>query len=80
MTSAENYTLHVLTDDDNGTFYCVFEEQTQQVYDFFYFEEDAVSCISFLNSGGAFDGFTPNFMLKQVFIDDVDTAFTGVFT
>lgn len=77
--TTENYTLHTLTDDDQNTFYCVFEEQTQQVYDFFYFLEDAQSCISFLNSGGAFDGFTPNFMLKQVNIDDVDTAFAGEF-
>ena len=62
----ENYTLHIVEDDEGNFFHCVFEEQTQQVYDFFYFLDDADACIKFLNDGGAFAGFTPSFMLREV--------------
>lgn len=62
----ENYTLHVVEDDEGNFFHCVYEELTQQVYDFFYFLDDAKDCIEFLEQGGAFAGFTPAFMLKEV--------------
>jgi len=56
------YTTH-LVQDDKDFFWCVFEKRTKQAIDFFYFKEDAEKYAQFLNSGGAFDGFTPAFML-----------------
>jgi hypothetical protein len=60
-----NYSLHVVQDDEGNFFHCVFEETTQQVYDFFYFLDDAKECVDFLEAGGAFNGFTPAFILKE---------------
>jgi hypothetical protein len=62
----KNYSLHIVNDDDGNLFHCVFEEQTQQAYDFFYFLDDAKECIDFLESGGAFSGFTPAFILNEI--------------
>lgn len=67
-----NYSLHVVNDEDGNLFHCVFEEQTQQVYDFFYFLDDAKECIDFLENGGAFNGFTPAFILNEINIKDSD--------
>lgn len=77
-----NYSLHTVQDDDGNFFHCVFEEQTQQVYDFFYFLDDAKNCIGFLESGGAFNGFTPAYMLREVPVkktkDDLNTEFSNL--
>lgn len=66
MTNNKNYSLHTVQSDEGDFFHCVFEEQTQQAYDFFYFLDDALDCIKFLENGGAFAGFTPAFMLKEI--------------
>lgn len=58
-----NYSLHVVEDDDGNFFHCVFEEQTQQAIGFYYFMDDAKEIATFMESGGAFNGFTPAFML-----------------
>jgi hypothetical protein len=63
----ENYDIIPLQEDD-CEFYCVFEKQTEQAIDFFYFYQDADEYKSFLSEGGAFDGFTPSFMLKEVHV------------
>lgn len=57
------YEIHSVKDDEGNLFHCVYETATDQPIDFFYFLEDAQRCQKFLESGGAFDGFTPSFML-----------------
>lgn len=62
---AKKYSLHVLQDNEGNFFHCVFEEATQQVFGFYYFQDDAEKWFQFLNRGGAFDGFTPAYILKE---------------
>lgn len=60
------YTVHTIQDDEGDFFFCVYENQSENVIDFYYFQEDALECSTFMNNGGAFDGFTPKFMLKAM--------------
>ncbi len=46
--------------------WCVMENQTEQLIKAFEFEDEAVDYAEFLESGGAFDGFTPSFVLQEV--------------
>lgn len=62
------YTIHTMQHEEEF-FYGLFEEQTQQVIDFFYFHEDALKTSKFMSNGGAFAGFTPSFVLKSVSVD-----------
>lgn len=74
------YSIHTLQDDEENFYHCVFEEASEQVIDFFYFLDDAEDCSEFMENGGAFDGFTPQFMLKRVEIQqDVNTIFNETF-
>jgi hypothetical protein len=61
----EKHTIHTV-DYDNNTYYCVFENSTEQVLDFFLIESEANKKKKFLDKGGAFDGFTPEFVLRKV--------------
>ena len=45
--------------------WCVFEKNTDQVIKSFYFEEEALEYIRFVQTGGAFNGRTPAFMLIE---------------
>ena len=63
---SDKYTVHTIQDDEGDFFFCVFERTSENVIDFFYFQEDAAECAEFMINGGAFDGFTPKFMLKNV--------------
>lgn len=60
------YTLHTLKDENNDPLYCILENATEQVVDAFLFKDDAHRRFKFLTRGGAFDGFTPAFILKKV--------------
>ena len=51
---------------DNEFSWNVFEKKTEQVIESFYFEDDAKAYMQFLEKGGAFDGFTPSFILILV--------------
>lgn len=44
----------------------VYEHQTNQFIKTFPQKKEAIEYMSFLTKGGAFDGFTPSFMLKSV--------------
>lgn len=58
----------------------VYEVSSEQVVGRFYFEEDAVAQAEFMEDGGAFDGFTPQFMLREVaLVKDVNQEFSAVF-
>lgn len=59
----------------------VYEHATDQIIDTFFFEEDAVEFADFLENGGAFDGFTPAFLIAKVQLpkESVNQAFSRVF-
>jgi len=74
----ENYTIHSVT-YDNTTYHCVYEKATEQVIDFFYFEDDAVNLKMFLSNGGAFAGFTPTFVLRKVSVpEEINSKFADL--
>jgi hypothetical protein len=77
-----NYEIHTVTDDESNVFHCVYEKQTEQPFDFFFFLDDAQDCMEFLESGGAFDGFTPSFMLISFTCprskDDINAKFSEI--
>lgn len=58
--------------------WCVFERSTEQVIKSFYFEDEATEYIDFLSEGGAFDGWTPAFILTEATKpkEDVNTSFS----
>jgi len=45
--------------------WCVYEASTDQVIESFYFEDEALDYIKFVSSGGAFAGWTPQFMMTE---------------
>ena len=61
----EKYDILVVKNEDDY-FFCLYENATEQAIDFFFFKDDAEEKMNFLNRGGAFDGFTPSFVLKEV--------------
>lgn len=61
-----NYYVMPLATEDNDFIWCVMEKQTDQLIRAFEFEDDAKKYNKFLNRGGAFDGFTPSFILQEV--------------
>lgn len=60
------YSVHLVEDNENNFFHVVYEHATEQVIDYFFFAEDAYDYGLFLNKGGAFDGFTPKFILTEI--------------
>lgn len=65
----------VLVEYENQFHWCVFEHSTEQVIASFFFEDDAEDYLEFLEDGGAFDGFTPAFMLVEARKPDVNAKF-----
>lgn len=63
-------------------FWNVYEKKTDQVIRTFYFEEDALDMARFMEKGGAFDGYTPAFILSSVQLpgEDVNEKFTRTFS
>ena len=58
----------------------VYENASEHVIDTFYFEDDATEYAEFLEAGGAFDGFTPAFVLTPVALpDDINQKFSSTF-
>lgn len=49
--------------------WCVYEHPTEQVIKSYDFSEDAEKYCKFLNRGGAFDGWTPSFLLREVTVN-----------
>jgi len=74
-----NYQVITIQDQDDF-FWGVAENQTEQIIDTFFFQEDALDYARFLSKGGGFDGFTPSFMLKSVTIPEtIDESFMRQF-
>jgi len=63
-------------------FWNVYEKQSNQVIRTFYFEDDAKETAKFMEKGGAFDGFTPAFMLISVTLpgEDINQRFRRIFS
>ena len=58
---------------ENDFIWQVTETTTDQVIKGFFFEDDALEYANFLEDGGAFDGFTPTFILQEVVVqNDLD--------
>lgn len=58
---------------ENDFIWQVTEITTDQVIKRFFFEDDALEYANFLEDGGAFDGFTPTFILQEVVVqNDLD--------
>lgn len=51
---------------ENDFLWCVYENKTEYTIAQFFFEDDAERYAGFLERGGAFDGWTPIFMLHRV--------------
>lgn len=65
---------------DDDFVWVVYENATEQVIDSFFFDDDAVEYMSFLERGGGFAGFTPSFMLREAPIyRNIDDAFAAEF-
>lgn len=56
----------ILVEHEQDFFWCLYEKATEQAINFFLFKDDAEEQKNFLEKGGAFNGFTPSFMLKEV--------------
>jgi hypothetical protein len=56
------------TSEKNCHIYNVLETTTNQIIKTFTQQKDAKNFMRHLNLGGAFDGWTPNFMLKKIII------------
>lgn len=77
------YSVHSIEDKETGDFYhAVFEEKTQQVIQFHYFLDDAHAQAGFMESGGAFNGLTPSYMLIEVPLQkskkEIDAQFSNL--
>lgn len=65
---------------ENDFIWQVTEVPTDQVIREFFFEDDALEYANFLANGGAFDGWTPSFILRQTQIsDDINQRFSTLF-
>jgi len=73
-----NYYLMALPTDDNDYLWCVMETRTDQLVKAFTFEDEAEEYCEFLENGGAFDGFTPSFILREVVLSkDLNSEFSN---
>lgn len=52
-------------DEEHHRFFCLLENSSGNVYDFYLFEDDAVKRKEFIENGGGFAGHTPKFMLNK---------------
>jgi hypothetical protein len=66
--------------EDDGVYWLIHEDATDQVVAAFFFEEDAKEYMEWMETGGAFAGFTPTFMVRSVAFGDIDSAFEATFT
>lgn len=55
--------------------WAVVETATENLIDTFFFEDEALELAEFMEYGGAFNGFTPAFMLKPVPSNDLNAKF-----
>lgn len=74
------YKHYAKFDENDMLLWHVYEVQTGQVVDSFFFEEDALQRATEMERGKAFAGFTPSFILKKVPLQtDINEAFVAEF-
>ena len=76
----KNYQYYPQFDENECLFWRIRERATSQVVAEFFFEDDAQEYCEFLESGGAFAGFTPSFIIRSVASGDINEAFEATFT
>ncbi len=74
------YTYYPEFDKDENLIWLVHETDTDQIVAEVWFEDDAREYCNFLEYGGAFNGFTPAFILKKTRLGDIDKAFEAEFS
>lgn len=73
-----NYQIMI---DETDFQFNVFETSTSQIIKTFFFQDDAEDYLKFLNRGGAFNGWTPSFMLRKVNVEyDLNQEFENIFS
>lgn len=74
-----NYYVMPLKTEDLDFIWCVMENATEQLIQAFEFEDEARKYTKFLNRGGAFDGWTPSFILQEVVVPhDINQEFSAL--
>ena len=73
------YSYYSVNDDD-CLIWNVLETATNSIIDSFYWKDEAQQYARFLESGGAFSGFTPSFILKKTQIGDINSEFEMKFS
>jgi hypothetical protein len=63
----DKYSITTGWNENDDVVWCVNEKKTLQVINSFFFEDEAKKYVKFLEKNGAFDGFTPSFMLVLPF-------------
>jgi hypothetical protein len=59
----------------------LYETETEQTVETYYFKDDARKAMKFMESGGAFAGWTPAFMLVKVAsVLDINQEFSAKFS
>ena len=66
----KKYTVNPVKTEDNDFIWCVVENSTEQIVKAFSFQEDASEFARFLSGGGAFDGWTPTFLLREIAVEN----------
>lgn len=72
----KDYEIVPIKDDNDISFFCVYENQTENVVGIYPSREEAKQRLIFLDRGGAFSGFTPGFILNGVDCGSLDERFT----
>lgn len=73
-----NYFVMPINTEDMDFIWCVMEANTNQLIRAFEFEDEAFEYAEFLDDGGAFDGWTPSFILQEVAIpQDLNREFAS---
>jgi hypothetical protein len=62
--------IHKVNDDQNQTFYFLWENSSEQYVSSFNTYDEARSYVRFLKRGGGFVDFTPSFMVRLTPIED----------
>lgn len=55
---------------DEEFLWSVYEKNTDKIIKKFFFEEDAIEYAKFLEFGGGFSGWTPNFILTKTELEE----------
>lgn len=66
---------------ENDFVWELLEKESEHVIGHFFFEEDCIAAARFMENGGAFDGWTPSFMLQPVVVPrDINQEFIAAFS